>query len=97
MAHLDNGGLGPGGGLIQPASGTASPGGAFAGSNAMVPMNSGGGGTISLSMLLDFFIQRAYHELMVLGELLPRKTDMERKVNICQVLVSRGGGPAAIL
>lgn len=40
------------------------------------------GGSISLSMLIDFIIQRTYHELTVLAELLPRKTDMERKIEI---------------
>ncbi|XP_065213759.1 mediator of RNA polymerase II transcription subunit 14-like isoform X2 [Planococcus citri] len=39
-------------------------------------------GTISLSLLIDFIIQRTYHELTVLAELLPRKTDTERKVEI---------------
>ncbi|KAK5650997.1 hypothetical protein RI129_002026 [Pyrocoelia pectoralis] len=40
------------------------------------------GGQIPLSMLIDFIVQRTYHELTVLAELLPRKTDMERKVEI---------------
>lgn len=62
------------------------------------------GGTISLAMLIDFIIQRTYHELTVLAELyvlleysigkfgpltyftfhcrLPRKTDLERKIEI---------------
>lgn len=62
------------------------------------------GGSISLSMLIDFIIQRTYHDLTVLAELyalmfthfdrwldkfskffsirLPRKTDMERKIEI---------------
>lgn len=44
----------------------------------------GGGGTISLALLIDFIIQRTYHELSVLAELLPRKTDMERKIEIYQ-------------
>lgn len=38
------------------------------------------GGSISLSMLIDFIVQRTYHDLTVLAELLPRKTDMERKI-----------------
>ncbi|XP_017066396.1 mediator of RNA polymerase II transcription subunit 14 [Drosophila eugracilis] len=38
--------------------------------------------TMSMSVLIDFIIQRTYHELTVLAELLPRKTDMERKVEI---------------
>ncbi|KAJ8684722.1 hypothetical protein QAD02_020515, partial [Eretmocerus hayati] len=40
------------------------------------------GGSISLGLLMDFIIQRTYHEITVLAELLPRKTDMERKVEI---------------
>ncbi|XP_065205637.1 mediator of RNA polymerase II transcription subunit 14 [Planococcus citri] len=40
------------------------------------------GGSISLGLLMDFIIQRTYHELTVLAELLPRKTDMERKIEI---------------
>uniref|UniRef100_A0A1B0CC39 Mediator of RNA polymerase II transcription subunit 14 n=1 Tax=Lutzomyia longipalpis TaxID=7200 RepID=A0A1B0CC39_LUTLO len=40
------------------------------------------GGSISLAILIDFIIQRTYHELTVLAELLPRKTDMERKIEI---------------
>ncbi|XP_053690334.1 mediator of RNA polymerase II transcription subunit 14 [Sabethes cyaneus] len=37
---------------------------------------------IPLGRLIDFIIQRTYHELTVLAELLPRKTDMERKIEI---------------
>ncbi|KAF4526396.1 hypothetical protein B566_EDAN012686 [Ephemera danica] len=40
------------------------------------------GGSVSLALLIDFMVQRTYHELTVLAELLPRKTDMERKVEI---------------
>ncbi|XP_073993036.1 mediator complex subunit 14 isoform X1 [Rhodnius prolixus] len=40
------------------------------------------GGSISLAILIDFIVQRTYHELTVLAELLPRKTDMERKIEI---------------
>jgi len=56
--------------------------------NQMAVMQSGGtqpmSGTISLSNLIDLIIQRTYHELTVLSELLPRKTDMERKIEILQ-------------
>ncbi|XP_023302544.2 mediator of RNA polymerase II transcription subunit 14 [Lucilia cuprina] len=38
--------------------------------------------TISLAVLIDFIIQRTYHDLSVLAELLPRKSDMERKIEI---------------
>lgn len=55
---------------------------------ALMPVGQGGGpsggGSISLSLLIDFIIQRTYHELTVLAELLPRKTDMERKIEIFQ-------------
>lgn len=47
-----------------------------------VPQEGNRGGSISLAMLIDFIIQRTYHELTVLAELLPRKTDMERKIEI---------------
>ncbi|XP_013410599.1 mediator of RNA polymerase II transcription subunit 14 [Lingula anatina] len=43
-----------------------------------------GPGTIPLATLIDFILQRTYHELSVLSELLPRKTDMERKIEIVQ-------------
>ncbi|XP_050538100.1 mediator of RNA polymerase II transcription subunit 14 [Daktulosphaira vitifoliae] len=39
-------------------------------------------GSLSLSVLIDFIVQRTYHELTVLAELLPRKADMERKIEI---------------
>ena len=38
--------------------------------------------TVSLSRLIEFGIQRTYHELTVLTELLPRKSDLERKIEI---------------
>lgn len=60
-------------------------------SSAMVPIGGGvgggpspSGGSISLAMLIDFIIQKTYHELTVLAELLPRKTDMERKIEVFQ-------------
>jgi mediator of RNA polymerase II transcription subunit 14 len=34
--------------------------------------------------LIEYLVQKIYHELNVLAELLPRKTDMERKVMIFQ-------------
>ncbi|XP_066259212.1 mediator of RNA polymerase II transcription subunit 14 isoform X2 [Euwallacea similis] len=46
------------------------------------PQEGNRGGMMSLAMLIDFIIQRTYHELTVLAELLPRKTDMERKIEI---------------
>ncbi|XP_074645605.1 mediator of RNA polymerase II transcription subunit 14-like isoform X2 [Tubulanus polymorphus] len=48
------------------------------------PHPQAGGGTISLATLIDFIVQRTYHEITVLSELLPRKTDMERKIEIVQ-------------
>lgn len=45
-----------------------------------VATNNNQGGSIALSTLIDFIVQRTYHDLIVLAELLPRKTDMERKM-----------------
>uniref|UniRef100_A0A6Q2WQN4 Mediator of RNA polymerase II transcription subunit 14 n=1 Tax=Esox lucius TaxID=8010 RepID=A0A6Q2WQN4_ESOLU len=39
---------------------------------------------VRLSLLIEFLLQRTYHEITLLGELLPRKTDMERKIEIVQ-------------
>ncbi|EEB11666.1 CRSP complex subunit, putative [Pediculus humanus corporis] len=47
-----------------------------------VPQEGNRGGSISLGFLIDLIVQRTYHELSVLAELLPRKTDMERKIEI---------------
>ena len=41
-----------------------------------------GGGQVSLSILIEMMVQKIYHELTILAELLPRKTDMDRKVEI---------------
>ena len=41
-----------------------------------------GGGQVSLSVLIEMMVQKIYHELTILAELLPRKTDMERKIEI---------------
>ncbi|KAK0042754.1 mediator of RNA polymerase II transcription subunit 14 [Biomphalaria pfeifferi] len=46
------------------------------------PLSSGN--TISLSSLIDYALQRTHHELIILSELLPRKSDMERKIEIFQ-------------
>jgi len=37
---------------------------------------------MSLSVLIEMLVQRTYHDLTILAELLPRKTDMERKIEI---------------
>ena len=39
---------------------------------------------INLSMIIDFLLQKTYHDLTVLSELLPRKSDIERKIEIIQ-------------
>uniref|UniRef100_A0A8B9LPT3 Mediator of RNA polymerase II transcription subunit 14 n=1 Tax=Astyanax mexicanus TaxID=7994 RepID=A0A8B9LPT3_ASTMX len=39
---------------------------------------------VKLSVLIEFLLQRTYHEITLLAELLPRKTDMERKIEIVQ-------------
>lgn len=51
-------------------------------SQALAPAgnNNNQGGSIQLSLLIDFIVQRTYHDLVVLAELLPRKTDMEKKI-----------------
>lgn len=46
------------------------------------PQEGSRNGSISLAVLIDLIVQRTYHELSVLAELLPRKTDMERKIEI---------------
>ena len=85
---------GPGPGAMEPMSSMmpmTSP--AAAGSSAsnaggqMVPVQNQAPSTnqVSLSVLIEYLVQRVYHELNVLAELLPRKTDMERKVMIFQV------------
>ncbi|XP_015794906.1 mediator of RNA polymerase II transcription subunit 14 [Tetranychus urticae] len=38
--------------------------------------------TMSLSRLVDFTVQRTYHELLILTDLLPQKSDIERKIEI---------------
>jgi len=48
----------------------------------MVAQQQPPGSSISLALLIDFIVQRTYHDLTVLAELLPRKTDMERKQEI---------------
>uniref|UniRef100_A0A674MM11 Mediator of RNA polymerase II transcription subunit 14 n=1 Tax=Takifugu rubripes TaxID=31033 RepID=A0A674MM11_TAKRU len=50
------------------------------------PPPTGGGATqgVRLSLLIEFLLQRTYHEITLLAELLPRKTDMERKIEIVQ-------------
>ncbi|XP_054168688.1 mediator of RNA polymerase II transcription subunit 14-like [Oppia nitens] len=54
-------------------------------SSAVTPMNGfQSTPTVSMSRLIEFAIQKTYHELTVLADLLPRKTDMERKIEIVQ-------------
>ncbi|XP_053200858.1 mediator of RNA polymerase II transcription subunit 14-like [Panonychus citri] len=38
--------------------------------------------TMSLSRLVDFTVQRTYQELLILTDLLPQKSDIERKIEI---------------
>ena len=47
-----------------------------------VQQQQAGGQMMSLSVLIDMLVQRTYHDLTILAELLPRKTDMERKIEI---------------
>ncbi|XP_075052510.1 mediator of RNA polymerase II transcription subunit 14 isoform X2 [Mixophyes fleayi] len=50
---------------------------------AVVPATNASHG-YRLSTLIDFLLQRTYQEINVLADLLPRKTDMERKIEIVQ-------------
>uniref|UniRef100_A0A669BG77 Mediator of RNA polymerase II transcription subunit 14 n=2 Tax=Oreochromis TaxID=8139 RepID=A0A669BG77_ORENI len=48
------------------------------------PLGAPGTPGVRLSMLIEFLLQRTYQEITTLAELLPRKTDMERKIEIVQ-------------
>ncbi len=71
---------GPGGGQQQQQQQQQQNGGQHA--QQVVPQGPSGPPQVSLSLLVEFIVQRTYHDLTVLAELLPRKTDMERKVEI---------------
>ncbi|CAD5113207.1 DgyrCDS2394 [Dimorphilus gyrociliatus] len=45
---------------------------------------SGCGQTVSLANLLDLILQRTYNQVIVLSEILPRKSDIDRKVDIIE-------------
>ncbi|CAG5131331.1 unnamed protein product [Candidula unifasciata] len=53
-------------------------------SMSIAPPVPSSGGTIPLALLIEYGLQRTYHELAILSELLPRKTDMDRKIEIFQ-------------
>eukprot|EP00095_Tigriopus_kingsejongensis_P000369 maker-scaffold319_size207808-snap-gene-0.23 protein:Tk00369 transcript:maker-scaffold319_size207808-snap-gene-0.23-mRNA-1 annotation:"GL22501" len=80
------GGHTPGGTSLHPAgNGAHTPGGVgpalqVHNHSALVPTHHAN--QVSLSQLIEFIVQRSYHDLTVLAELLPRKTDMERKIEI---------------
>ena len=40
--------------------------------------------SISLATLIDSVVQKTYHELTLLAELLPRKVDLEKKKEIAE-------------
>ncbi|XP_060689533.1 mediator of RNA polymerase II transcription subunit 14 [Hemiscyllium ocellatum] len=63
--------------LVSAAGPTSAP---AAAATAAVAASPG----VRLSMLIEFLLQRTYHEITVLADLLPRKTDMERKIEIVQ-------------
>lgn len=63
--------------MLQTQMIQSTPGGQSVGGQPGPPS---AGASIPLSTLIDFTIQRSYHELSVLAELLPRRTDMERSV-----------------
>ncbi|KAB1253510.1 Mediator of RNA polymerase II transcription subunit 14 [Camelus dromedarius] len=72
---------GGGGGSGGPASAPAPPPpGAAVGAAAAAAASPG----YRLSTLIEFLLHRAYSELMVLTDLLPRKSDVERKIEIVQ-------------
>ena len=77
----------PGGGGPAPGGMGAGGGGGTGqemGLNVVAPVGGPAAGPpqVSLSLLIEMIVQRTYHDLSVLAELLPRKTDMERKVEI---------------
>ncbi|KAM5195299.1 mediator of RNA polymerase II transcription subunit 14 isoform 4-T4 [Hipposideros larvatus] len=72
---------GGGGGSGGPASAPApAPPGAAVAAAAAAAASPG----YRLSTLIEFLLHRAYTELMVLTDLLPRKSDVERKIEIVQ-------------
>nr|XP_012805899.2 mediator of RNA polymerase II transcription subunit 14 [Jaculus jaculus] len=71
----------PGGGGGGPASAPAPPPPGAAVAAAAAAAASPG---YRLSTLIEFLLHRAYSELMVLTDLLPRKSDVERKIEIVQ-------------
>ena len=81
LAPVGGGGGGAGGGTPQQAQQQQ---------QQVVPVQNGhpvapppaGPPQVSLALLIEFIVQRTYHDLTVLAELLPRKTDTERKVEI---------------
>ncbi|XP_053418803.1 mediator of RNA polymerase II transcription subunit 14-like [Nycticebus coucang] len=73
--------------LVQPGAGggpasalAPPPQGAAVAAAAAAPARPG----YRLSTLIEFLLHRAYSELMVLTDLLPRKSDVERKIEIVQ-------------
>ena len=82
LAPVGGGGGGAGGGTPQQAQQQQQ--------QQVVPVQNGhpvapppaGPPQVSLALLIEFIVQRTYHDLTVLAELLPRKTDTERKVEI---------------
>ena len=84
-------GPGPGGPVVggsmmpmtSPAGGATSSGGQAAQQldqlNQQPQQNNN---EVSLSVLIDYLVQRIFHDLQVRADLLPRQTDMERKVEI---------------
>ncbi|XP_055463917.1 mediator of RNA polymerase II transcription subunit 14-like [Psammomys obesus] len=71
------GGGGGGGGSSAPAPAPPPPGAPVAAAAAASP-------GYRLSALVEFLLHRAYSELMVLTDLLPRKSDVERKIELVQ-------------
>ncbi|CAG0916624.1 unnamed protein product [Notodromas monacha] len=58
--------------------------GLHTGPMANMPSQPPGQGSVSLPLLIEFIVQKTYHDLTVLVELLPQKSDMERKIAIVE-------------
>ncbi|CAO2624346.1 Mediator of RNA polymerase II transcription subunit 14 [Lemmus lemmus] len=70
----------PGGGSASAAAPAPPPPGAAVAAAAAAAASPG----YRLSTLIEFLLHRAYSELLVLTDLLPRKSDVERKIEIVQ-------------
>ena len=74
------GGMMPSGGIVQP--------GGFAGQESLQPKTLNPSGpppnTIAMSTLIDFIVYKTFHDITVMSDILPSKTDLERKTSILE-------------